>query len=602
MSENQILSTDVNLKGLLDVLGENLYSTPVVCIRELIQNAHDACVRRKSEANWQEQAEVKIKLDSNRNTLTIEDNGSGLTQYEITQYLATIGSGYTRVMRNKTQDEEAVGYFGLGFLTAFVIGEKVEFITQSYQEDTKSWHYISNDGQTYTLNQSVERAIGSRIILHLKKDFLELLDKWFLQNIIKKYCCLLPIKIYLDGSETPTNDIEIPWDLSTTHYSELRIKKSSLAFAQMFDGDFEPVIAFPINGSEECAFNGLLWIQDGAYYASTDNRVTTVFIRKMHVTDDCKTLLPEWAGFFGCVIDTSALTPTASRESVQDDSDFSVIKEQVHTQLIQHLVTLAQSNDPAWDRVITRHNQNLLGAAVSDNNLFEALYSQLSLPTSEGELKISEILARSENNTIQISMDSTGGFEQLIAKSMGIPVVYGYRFAASRFCQLAADKLNFSMQTIGSEASNSLMFPEESVDQNTTDELIKYFNVEGVKTQISRFEPKSLPLIQVFDQDAILKKRIESDEMKKQIGLATLMLASKFTDDLEVEAESHIYLNINNPLIQKFSSIAESKKSALALSLVNIIQFISGNPNNQSNSLRSIEALNENLTELVLEQ
>ncbi len=601
MSEAQIHSTHVNLKGLLDVLGENLYSTPVVCIRELIQNAHDACVRRRSEAGWTGQAEVRITIDEQQKKLVIKDNGSGLTQAEINDYLATIGSGYTRVLRNKTQDETAVGYFGLGFLTAFVIGQKVEFITQSYQEQTGSWHYTSLNGQKYTLKPATNQAVGSQVILHLKADFFELLDHGFLHSIIKKYCCLLPIDIYLNDSKTPVNRIEIPWELDSSTHSELRMKKSAMSFAQMFDGDFEPITAFTISGDKNCPFNGLLWIQDGAYYASTDNRVTSVFIRKMHVTNDCKTLLPDWAGFIGCVIDTPVLTPTASRESVQDDAAFLNLKQQVHNQLIQQLLVLAKCNDPAWDRVVSRHNQNLLGAAVSDTELFDAMYEQLSLPTSEGELKVSEILSRSENNTLQITMESTGGFEQLIAKSMGIPVVYGYRFAASKFCQLAAEKLPCSLQTIGSESSNQYLFPETECDADTSAELIHYFHAEGSQTKLSHFEPNSLPLIQVFDQDALLKKRIESDEMKKQVGMATLMLASKFTAGIEVTAESYLYLNTNNMLIQNFTTFAAHKKAALARSLINIIQFMSGNPNSQGNSLSAIEALNSNLIQLVKE-
>src|SRR5262245_9329989 len=122
--------TSVDLAGLMRVLGEALYSTPYVAIRELVQNAHDSCTRRRLETRDDFAAAISVKLSPGM--LVIADNGAGLTDAEIRAYLATVGAGYTRTLRERGEGEELIGFFGLGFLSAFPISERVEVWTCSF--------------------------------------------------------------------------------------------------------------------------------------------------------------------------------------------------------------------------------------------------------------------------------------------------------------------------------------------------------------------------------------------------------------------------------------------------------------------------------------
>src|SRR5689334_14023264 len=119
-------STEVDLSGLMRVLGEALYSTPHVAIRELVQNGHDSLERRRIEHHSPERPLIRLTTHAEQGRLSIEDNGAGLTDSEIHKYLATVGSGYTRALRDQGQSSSLIGYFGLGFLSAFVVSEKTE--------------------------------------------------------------------------------------------------------------------------------------------------------------------------------------------------------------------------------------------------------------------------------------------------------------------------------------------------------------------------------------------------------------------------------------------------------------------------------------------
>jgi len=602
---SQLRNTGVSLKGLLDVLGENLYSTPIVSIRELVQNAHDACVRRRTEAHWDEKPRIHIETDSAHSRITISDNGSGLTENEIITYLATIGDGYTRKMRKTEQNQVAIGYFGLGFLSVFVVAHKVEFFTCSYQSPNKAWCYSSKDGQRYTIKASKVRAVGSSVVLQLKDDYSVISDEDFISTIIKKYCCLLDIDIFINHADTPTNRIEIPWKLARNSPA-VRHKKSAIRFAGLFDPDFDPIATIPIKAGDDRAINGLIWIQDGSYYANADNRMTTIFIRSMHITDDCKDLLPPWAGFIGCVIDTPLLMPTASRETVQKNETFELVQQHIKNTLIDGLAHIARENGAAWRRMMAQHNDNLRGATVSDETLFDAMHQQLTLPTSEGELMVSEILNRSHSmqsaqltkqDTLYLNMSTQNSHETLIFKSLGIPVIHGFRYAVGLFCKRLKQTNNINTLVMGTKDSNEDIFPEYALDDKTKEKLTKYFGDSHTKTIISAFKPDCLPVILMQDEDAQLKKRIESDKLDKQINSAALMMARQFTKTMDIDCDQYQFINYNNSLIKNFHSFDKDKQTAISTVIKNIAALLSASDTTEN--IKLFESLNEHLEKLV---
>src|SRR5262245_61496881 len=150
--------TRVDLAGLMRVLGEALYSTPHVAIRELVQNAHDSCTRRRIEGDAGFTPAVSVTSAPGK--LIVTDNGAGLTLAEIHAYLATVGAGYTRTLRDEGKGSGLIGYFGLGFLSAFAVSEKIEVWTCSYKAPQSAHRFISRSGETYTVEAAEPRAVG----------------------------------------------------------------------------------------------------------------------------------------------------------------------------------------------------------------------------------------------------------------------------------------------------------------------------------------------------------------------------------------------------------------------------------------------------------
>jgi len=209
----------LHLPGLLKVLAEHLYSNKQVALRELIQNAHDSCLRRSLEDPTPGyQPAITISIDRERRIVRLRDNGSGLTADEITNYLATIGRSYTRELRDQAsflapdQASQLIGQFGFGFLSAFLLAETVTLITRSHKPDSPPLRWSAVGDEYYELRPEPFAEVGTTIELRIKPSASFVLQTNLLLAAIRKYADFLPIPIYLGSDPQPVNLLRPPWE------------------------------------------------------------------------------------------------------------------------------------------------------------------------------------------------------------------------------------------------------------------------------------------------------------------------------------------------------------------------------------------------------
>jgi molecular chaperone HtpG len=535
--------TRVDLAGLMRVLGEALYSTPHVAIRELVQNAHDSCARRALEDPAP--FEPAIALNATPGKLTITDNGAGLTLAEIHAYLATVGAGYTRTMRDDGKGEGLIGYFGLGFLSAFAVSEKIEVWTCSYQSPHLAHRFVSRSGETYTVEVAGPRPVGTELTLTLRAQAPELGDAEVVHSRLQQYCCLLRYPISLNGG-TPVNASKPPWR-PAAELSPLRLRALSLEFARRFERTFDPIVTFPLPASDTGPA-GLLWIQDGGSYASSDNRNISVFVRGMLISDDERDLLPRWAGFIGGVIESQRLQPTASRESLIKDAAYDEHAQALRQCLIESLSKLPGQDPATWRRVLARHNEALLGAALVDNRLFELVADEVTVPTTEGDFTLGALLERARGKVYVTQADRVG-VESLLLRALKLPVVLGSRFGAAAFCMKYTRDRRGELVMLGTQAGDGRVFQASDLDAGRVALLQRWFAAPDREVLVRRFEPDFLPFALVIDRDAELKRSLESDEADRRIGQAVLGLARHFTRTITATTLTRMYVNAANPVI-----------------------------------------------------
>ncbi|MCB9640967.1 MAG: ATP-binding protein [Myxococcales bacterium] len=555
----QVQRAKVDMDGLMEVLSANLYSTPFVALRELVQNAHDSCFRRKieDEACDISALRIDISVSASRSLLTIQDRGAGLTEEEIHRYLATVGSGYTRVLRKESAREELIGAFGLGFLSAYVIAERVEVWTTSYQTPDQTWHFSSRNGQSYTVHEAENEEVGTRVVLHLKPRFASLTRLEAVSQVLERYCCLLTIPIYAPHQ---INAVRPPWEPQGHEISELRMRRLRLDFAKRFEPFFEPLATLPVESKEEINARGVLWVQDGATYGSSDNRRVVLFVRGMLITEDARELFPRWAGFLGGVIECNQLTPTASREDVQEDENFSKLAKVVEETLITGLAHIAAREPEAWRRILMRHNEALLGAALCDERLFALLQDELTVPTSEGDLRL-PALRKHSHGKIYLSMSQQAGYEEVLFRALSRPIVQGWRYAARPFVQQFCEMRGLEFVELGTRRGEEAVFAIEDLEESKRALFAEHLAQEDTELCFARFAPETLPVIIVTNHEVALKRRIEDDEADKRIASGVLGLARKFTKKVKEKDLHRLYVNLNSPLIQKLMEVGEPQRT-----------------------------------------
>lgn len=548
-----LYTTQVNLSGLLEVLGHNLYSTPEVAVRELIQNAHDSCNRRRIEGGAGADdagPEIVVGCDAHKKILWVEDTGAGLTRDEVVAYLATVGSGYTRVLREQARDNSLIGAFGLGFLTAYVIGCRVDLWSTSYKEPDKAVHFASDTGQTYVLEDVEARPVGTRVEIHLKEDYEDLAERPVLDAIMRQYCALLPLPVYIGEDRERINGNPPPWREDLDTMPEARKRMLRLEFAERFEDRFDPLCALPVDAEDGLEGEGLFWIHDASTYGNADNRRLAVFVRGMLVTSNERDLLPSWAGFMAGVFESDHLVPTASRESLQKNDAYYAAQAQLAREVTRQLSILVANEPEIWRSVMRRHNEAMRGAAICDDVLFDLLCDELTVPTSEGDLTLPQILQRS-GGLLHLSLGEDSGAEEVVARTMGVPIVNGYRYGAVPFCAQYADVKDVKLIRLGTEAGNKDLFPPADIDADTEAKFVEWFGGENRRVVASYFDPAYLPIVVLTDREAELKQFYESDEADLRIASGALALARLYTDKIEEKPPLTVVVNLNADVVTR---------------------------------------------------
>ncbi|QLN21091.1 ATP-binding protein [Escherichia coli] len=586
-------STEVNLNGLIEVLSKHLYSTPVVAVRELVQNGHDAIVRRRIEQpDAPKDNFIRVVADVAKSTITISDTGAGLTESEIHGFLATVGVGYTRMLRQQDDNTGLIGMFGLGFLSAFVLAKEVTVLTTSWQTPDQSWKYHSTDGQKYTVTPHQSSETGTQVILTLKEEYSHLASNNLLNRVLSRYCILLHEPVYVGDASEPVNKLQPPWREETPDGVTIHralVQRKNLAFAAQFESSFEPICTIPVVPAGMSDAVGILWIQDGATYGTSDNRNLSLFLRGMLLDDEARELLPPWAGFIGGVIESSKLTPTASREDLQRDETWVAVQEALKEALISGLSDLAQNQPEIWRRVLMRHNEALLGAALCDDRLFDLLKDRLQVPTSKGALLVKDLRV---NNSIHILLSRDGGFEEMLFHILQRPVARGDRYAVVPFLRRWALLYHCRIIEVGTQTGNEQLFSLAELPEEQVAYLEEHL-CDGEQLIISRFEPAVLPLVVTPDREAELKQILEQDDADKRISTAALMLARQFTSQIQKTKTSSLYINLNNPCVmQLVTALQQHQRPTAALRLLKSLKVIlcsSGNKEQQWDLHQALE-------------
>ena len=566
----------IYLPGLLKVLAESLYSTKKVAVRELIQNAHDSCVRRSVEDKGHTfRPRVDITTDQARRTLIIEDNGSGLTAEDVVNYLSTIGRSYTRELGENLSilsPEEAnklIGQFGLGFLSAFLIASDITLTTKSYKEGSPTLQWHSNGDIHYALTPVEGDRIGTRVELEIKPTASFVFSEGVLIETVQQYADFLNIPIHVNGSRFPVNTLTPPWealdpDAATQDYIARAFSMTApLAVIQLHDLEVDlghDTMSIPMQG--------FLFVPPSSIASIREYGDLNVYIKRMFICGQQRDLLPPWARFVRGVIDCPYLQPTASREEIQQDETFMFVQQALESQLTAGLKQIAEQDPVTWKKIVIGHADVITGWAVQDNAFFAQVADIVTFRTSRGQLSSSEYL-RLTDDTIYYTARELGSLqEQLLGEGHGVPVIDASWFSVVPFLRKYADyKKGTRLVQLDGE-SNQLLRP---APDEPFAALLDACRQQDIRARVATFKPEEIPAIIMYPKDAefLAETRSALDSGELQGPLAGLIsdYMSKMSSDGE-SLDGTLYLNAGCSLTQQIAKTENAEARGAALTLI----------------------------------
>ncbi|MFL1466003.1 molecular chaperone HtpG [Marinobacter sp. DUT-3] len=371
-AQKETLGFQTEVKQLLHLMIHSLYSNKEIFLRELISNASDAedklrFAALKDDGLYEGDPELKIRLDydQEKNTITLTDNGIGMTRDDVVQNLGTIARSGTaeflqQLSGDEKKDSKLIGQFGVGFYSAFIVSDKVEVFTRRAGAAAEEGvHWESNGDGEFTIEQVNRENRGTEIVLHLKSDAKEFADGFRLRGLVKKYSDHISFPVVMKsesedeeekGKDETVNDATALWTLPRTEIKDEEYKE----FYKHIAHDFEDPLTWSHNKVEgKLDYTSLLYIPARApfdLYNREAPRGLKLYVQRVFIMDDAEQFLPLYLRFAKGVIDSNDLSLNVSREILQNDSTVESIRTALTKRVLDMLSKLAKKDPEQYQK------------------------------------------------------------------------------------------------------------------------------------------------------------------------------------------------------------------------------------------------------------
>lgn len=548
----------VDLRGVVDLLSHHLYASPRVYVRELLQNAVDAITaRRQLDPTAPEWVRIDPPELTGDGSLRIRDTGIGLTEEQVHELLATIG-------RSGKRDElgfarhEFLGQFGIGLLSCFLVADEIQVCTRAAGHPTVLWTGYA-DGR-YAVEQArpdQERAeVGTTVTLVPRREAEQWLAGPTVTELARLYGSLLPVSVSVAGM--PVTDGPPPWA------APVGDRRATLtAYAQEVLG-FTPFdvieLSVPEAGLTGAAFVLPVPVNPAA---RSGHRV---YLKRMLLAEGAEGLLPDWAFFARCVVDTSELRPTASREALYEDPLLDATRESLGDQLRGWLVKLSTADPTRLADFLQIHHLGVKALALHDDEMLRVVHRWWPMETNVGRMTLAEF--RDLHGLVRYTA-TIDGFRQLaaVAAAQDLAVVNGGYTYDSEIIErlpgldqsilierLEPTDLTTRFDTLDPAVELGL-HPFLSAAQRTLDRL-------GCEVVVRAYDPASLPALYLVSRSAAFHDELRATRERVDelwAGVLDAIAASGPPDPPQ------LVLNHRNPLVRRVIKLADPMLIGLAV-------------------------------------
>lgn len=576
----------VDLKGIIRLLSDNLYSSDKVFLRELLQNAVDAIgARKKADSSCPEgKITVTYRRKAKGAELVFADNGIGLTKEEIHSFLSVIGQSSKR---NENMRSSFIGQFGIGLLSCFLVANEIKVITRSAAEE-KPYQWVGKSDGSYVITEP-KKAMepGTQVYLKLVGSKYEFFTEQEIVNDLSEYGFLLRTPVFFDGENQKkiVNSNFIPWRQSFCMADDI------MGFGELvFEETFFDVI--PLIGDD---IKGYAYISTRQTSANTTIR-HKIFLKNMYVTDDGRDLIPKWAFFTRCIVNMEDLTPTASREGFTRDGKLMKAKGEIEKCIFDYFVSLSQYDVRKLKQITQIHNVAIKSLVMENEQIFKLFFPFLTFPTNQGMLTGFQIVNASKKVPVNycVEVDDFRRLCPLVEGTGSLLVNGGYIYDAGILEKLPKFYKNVRIEVFDNSSYDNILAdpPEDFVEEMEFFQRYAERGLENFHCGVSfkRFSPASLQALFVQGEDALFSETMDGN------SFSGFFEGFDFGEAEEKEDRNMLYLNSENSFVQ---SLGQVRDEELARNLIQVIYIQSLLAGHYTLGGAEMELMNTSLQQLM---
>ncbi len=566
----------IHTENIFPIIKKFLYSDHEIFLRELVSNAVDATQKIKRLSSIGEfngelgELKVRVSFDKDKKTITISDNGIGMTAEEIKKYINQIAfSGATEFVekyKDQGEDKGIIGHFGLGFYSAFMVSKEVEIISKSYQEGAEAARWICDGSTEYSISSVEKETRGTDIILHIAEDSEEFLEEYRLKSILEKYGKFLPMPI-----EFQEKIINNPNPIWTKSPSDLTDDDYLQFYDELYPMQEKPLFWIHLNVDYPFNLTGILYFPKVKNEMQLQREKIQLYSRQVFITDEVKDIVPEFLMLLHGVIDSPDIPLNVSRSFLQADSNVKKINSYITKKVADKLAELYKADRPAFEEKFANIGLFIKYGMISDEKFMERAKDFCLVQDTNGKYftldeyaeEVQAAQTDKDGNKVYLYTTDEQQQDAFIqsAQQKGYSVLRLDSLIDSHFIQAMEAKLEKTQW--------------KRVDADRIDKLIDTgINLEAVLSDEQKESVKK-----VFEETLNDKQKVVAVEAMSPDELPAIVTQNEFMRRMSEMAKNgggmgmfgsmpttyNITVNANHPLINKLASLtSEEEQKALA--------------------------------------
>ena len=580
MNENNFKKGGISVETahIFPIIKKWLYSEKDIFLREIVSNATDAITKLRRLASLgqydggDESYSVKVTLDKEAKTLTVSDNGIGMTLEELEKYICSIAlSGaldFIQKYDENNQNNGIIGHFGLGFYSSFMVSDTVEVITRSYTED-KALRWVCDGAGEYEISDCERECHGTDIIMHISDEEADYLEENKIREILDKYCAFMSVEIYFEdlGKETKEGEEETNAPINETlplwlkNASDCTDEEYGEFYKKVFHDFREPLFHIHINADYPLNFKGILYFPARLNdYESYEGQVK-LFYNQVFVADDIKEVIPDFLLMLKGVLDCPELPLNVSRSYLQDNAYVKKVAAHIVKKVADKICSLANNDREKYEKIWGELKIFFEYASLRDKKFYDRVKSSYLLELTDGSfMTVSEYLADCEEKHKGVVYYATDKAIQAQYISMleaeGIKIALLDHQLDTQFigmCEMNDSETKY--KRIDSDISDILKGDGVAVNNEELATLFKdAVGNENLEVRFEILKDESVPALLTLSEES---RRME--DMMKMYSSMGMNMGGSFP------VEYTLVLNSSSPLIGKLPIIASDDKDKAKL-------------------------------------